>query len=94
LRSFVSQPDTGVGLSPQVFAKFTPQLIMNRLPNPFALPLLEVFLDRLMGRKVMGQHLPLAAGALHIEKGKGDLGEMRSDCSSTPSTNLHIPAYD
>jgi hypothetical protein len=50
----IGNGDTGVGFSPQVFAKFTPQLIMNRLPDPFALPLQKVFVDRLMGWKVMG----------------------------------------
>lgn len=60
----IANSNTEVGLSPQAFAKFAPQCVMNRLPNPFALLLSGVFVDRLLGRKVVGPHLPLAPGSL------------------------------
>ena len=70
----IGNGNTGVCLSPEVFAKLTtPHFIMNRLPNTFALPLLEVLVDRLMWQEVMGQHFPLVPGSLQIENGVENL---------------------
>lgn len=50
---------------------------MHLLPDPFALPFLEIAVDGAMRRQVMGEHLPLAPRSLHIENAIENFSESR-----------------
>jgi hypothetical protein len=51
-------------------------LVVELLPDAFALPLLKVAVHSCVRRQVMWHHLPLATRALHIENAVEDFSEI------------------
>ena len=54
-----------------------PQGVHDRLPGAVVAPLAEVVVDGALGREVVRQHVPLAAGAVDVEDGVEDLAACR-----------------
>jgi len=68
-RLAIDAPGTRAGLLPGGDPDLPAEGVEDLLPGPVVPPLGEVVVHRALGRQVVGQHVPLAAGAADVEDG-------------------------
>lgn len=68
-RLAVHNRSTGFGFASFLFSHSFPQRCIQLFPHSIFAPVLEVTIDRLPSRKVVGQQSPRTAAAKHVEYG-------------------------
>src|SRR5579862_1910079 len=63
----------GFGVPPRTLSNFRPECVVDLLPGPVFTPSVEVAVDRLPQREVVGQVPPLTPSPKHIEDGVQNL---------------------